>query len=109
LASKWTEAKAVVGRELPWPISHSLEGQYNYVYELLSWLTRDRLIGLLYNNQQYSIKNLKFKNVATAIAVQHAFVITLQGIECENVGICVDMSAIDVTGSMSLIDSSCDV
>lgn len=52
---------------------------------------------------------VKFTNVATGIAVQHAFVITLQQIQCENVGICVDMGAEDVSGSMSLIDSSCDV
>lgn len=72
-------------------------------------LTLYRLIGILFNNQQYSIKNVKFNNCATGIAVQHAFVITLQGIECNNVGICVDMGQEDVSGSMSLLDSSCDV
>lgn len=66
------------------------------------------LIGLQFNNQQYSLKNLKFTNVATAIAITHGFVITMQQINCINVGICVDMGAQGVTGSVSLIDSWCD-
>lgn len=66
------------------------------------------LIGILYNNQQHAISRCKFQDVATAIAIKHAFVITLQQIECVNVGICVDMGPIDVSGSISMIDSSCD-
>jgi glucan 1,3-beta-glucosidase len=67
------------------------------------------LIGLLFNNQQYALRNLKFTNVGTGIAVKHVFVLTMQGIECSNVGICVDMGPIDVAGSINLIDSSCDM
>lgn len=66
------------------------------------------LIGILFNNQQYAISRCKFRHVATAIAIKHAFVVTLQQIDCVNVGICVDMGDIDVSGSISLIDSSCD-
>lgn len=66
------------------------------------------LIGILFENQQYSIKNVKFRNIRTGIAIKHVFVVTIQGIECENVGICVDMGPIDTSGSISLIDSSCD-
>lgn len=66
------------------------------------------LIGLLFNNQQYALKNLKFTNTATGIAVKHAFILTMQGIECVGVGICVDMGPIDVAGSINLIDSRCD-
>jgi glucan 1,3-beta-glucosidase len=66
------------------------------------------LIGLRFNNQQYSLKNLKFTNVGTAIAVTHGFIISMQQINCVNVGICVDMGAQGVTGSLSLIDSWCD-
>ncbi|CAK4031656.1 Glucan 1,3-beta-glucosidase [Lecanosticta acicola] len=66
------------------------------------------LIGILFSNQQYAIKNVKLKDIGTGIAVRHAFVLALQGIECENVGICVDAGQIDITGSVSLIDSSCD-
>ncbi|CAN9135394.1 unnamed protein product [Alternaria alternata] len=66
------------------------------------------LIGLQFSNQQYSLKNLKFTNVATAIAITHGFVISMQQINCINVGICVDMGAQGVTGSLNLIDSWCD-
>ncbi|KAK4506973.1 hypothetical protein PRZ48_000707 [Zasmidium cellare] len=66
------------------------------------------LIGILFNNQQYAIKNVKITNTRTGIAVKHAFSLTIQGIECENVGICVDMGPIDVAGSINLIDSSCE-
>ena len=66
------------------------------------------LIGILYNNQQYSIKNVKFTNVGTGIAIQHAFVVVFQGIDCVNVGICVDMGQEDDAGSLTLLDSKCD-
>lgn len=66
------------------------------------------LVGILFSNQQYAISRCTFKDVGTAIAVKHAFVLSLQGIECVGVGICVDMGGIDVSGSVSLIDSSCD-
>lgn len=66
------------------------------------------LVGILYNNQQHAVSRCRFQDVATAIAIKHAFVLTLQQIECVNVGICVDMGPIDVSGSVSLIDSSCD-
>lgn len=66
------------------------------------------LVGILFSNQQYAISRCKFRDVATAIAIKHAFVVTLQQIDCANVGICVDMGDIDVSGSVSLIDSSCD-
>jgi len=66
------------------------------------------LIGLRFNNQQYSLKNLKFTNVGTAIAITHGFIITMQQINCINVGICVDMGEQGVTGSINLIDSWCD-
>lgn len=65
-------------------------------------------IGLIFNNQQYSLKGLKFKNVATGIAVRHAFSLTMQEIECINVGICIDLGGLDVSGGVALIDSSCD-
>ncbi|KAH6876298.1 pectate lyase superfamily protein-domain-containing protein [Alternaria rosae] len=42
------------------------------------------LIGLQFRNQQYSPKNLKFTNVATAIAITHGLVITMQQINCIN-------------------------
>lgn len=66
------------------------------------------LVGILFSNQQYAISRCKFRDVATAIAIKHAFVVTLQGIDCGNVGICVDMGGIDVSGSVSMIDSECD-
>ncbi|KAL1794586.1 hypothetical protein ACET3X_006402 [Alternaria dauci] len=66
------------------------------------------LIGLQYNNQQYSMRNLTFTNVATAIAITHGFMITMQQINCINVGVCVDVGAQGVFGSLNLIDSSCD-
>ncbi|EME87161.1 glycoside hydrolase family 55 protein [Pseudocercospora fijiensis CIRAD86] len=66
------------------------------------------LIGVIFNNQQYAFKNLKFQDVATGIAVRHAFTLTMQEIHCINVGICVDMGGIDVTGSIALIDSICE-
>lgn len=66
------------------------------------------LIGILFSNQQYAIRGVRFKDIGTGIAVRHAFVLTLQDIECENVGICVDMGQLDTSGSVSLIDSSCD-
>lgn len=66
------------------------------------------LIGILFNNQQYAMKNIKFTKVGTGVAVKHAFILTMQGIECVDVGICVDMGPIDVSGSINLIDSSCD-
>lgn len=65
-------------------------------------------VGILFSNQQYAISRCVFRNVGTAIAIKHAFVVTLQQIECMDVGICVDMGDIDVSGSVSLIDSSCD-
>nr|AQA29327.1 hypothetical protein 34 [Fulvia fulva] len=66
------------------------------------------LIGILFNNQQYAIKNCNFTNVGTGIAVKHAFVLNLQGIHCKDVGICVDAGGNDITGSVGLIDSTCD-
>jgi glucan 1,3-beta-glucosidase len=65
------------------------------------------MIGILFNNQQYGIRNVNFKNVATAILVQHAFTLTLQQINCNGVGICVDAGGQGATGSLSMIDSSC--
>lgn len=66
------------------------------------------LMGVQLNNQQYAFKNMKFTNVATAIAIQHVFIVTMQQITCSNVGICVDVGAQGVTGSVNLIDSFCD-
>ncbi|CAK1355823.1 Glucan endo-1,3-beta-glucosidase [Cercospora beticola] len=66
-------------------------------------------IGLEYNNQQYALRNLRFDNVKTAIAVKHAFTVTMQDIYCSNVEICVDAGVNDVPGgSISLLDSVCD-
>lgn len=66
------------------------------------------MVGILFNNQQYAIRNVSFKNVATAILVQHAFTLTLQQISCSGVGICVDAGGQGATGSLSMIDSSCN-
>ncbi|SMY20093.1 unnamed protein product [Zymoseptoria tritici ST99CH_1A5] len=63
--------------------------------------------GIFFSNQQYSIRGCRFTDVGTAIKIDHAFVVTLQQIECVNVEICVDMGGSGVTGSLSLIDSSC--
>jgi len=46
--------------------------------------------------------------VATGIAFQHAFVVTLQQVHCVNVGVCVDLGAAGVTGSVNIIDSWCE-
>ncbi|KAM3418600.1 Glucan 1,3-beta-glucosidase [Cercospora zeina] len=67
------------------------------------------LIGLHFNNQQYALKNLRFDDVKTAIAMKHAFTVTMQGIYCSNVEICVDAGMNEIPGgSFSLIDSVCD-
>ncbi|USW48104.1 Putative pectate lyase superfamily protein [Septoria linicola] len=66
------------------------------------------LIGLHFNNQQYALRSLKFENVETAIAIKHAFTVTMQDIHCSSVSICVDAGINDVPGSISLIDSACD-
>jgi glucan 1,3-beta-glucosidase len=65
-------------------------------------------IGLLFNNQQYSIRGCKFTDVGTAISFDHAFVVTLQQIECVNVKICVNLGGAGAIGSLNMIDSSCD-
>jgi glucan 1,3-beta-glucosidase len=65
------------------------------------------LVGILFSNQQYGIRSVSFKNVATGILVQHAFTLTLQQIDCNGVGICVDAGGQGTTGSLSMIDSSC--
>jgi len=65
------------------------------------------LVGILFNNQQYGIRSVSFKNVATGILVQHAFTLSLQQITCSGVGICVDAGGQGTTGSLSMIDSSC--
>ena len=65
------------------------------------------MVGILFSNQQYGIRNASFKNVATAILVQHTFTLTLQQISCSSVGICVDAGGQGTTGSLSMIDSSC--
>lgn len=49
-----------------------------------------------------------FTDVSTGILVQHAFALTLQGIECNGVEICVDAGGDGTTGSLSMIDSSCE-
>jgi len=46
-------------------------------------------------------------NMGTGIAFRHAFVVTLQQITCDNVGICIDLGDTGVTGSINVIDSSC--
>jgi len=65
------------------------------------------MVGILFSNQQYGIRNVSFQNVATAILVQHAFTLSLQQISCSSVGICVDAGGQGMTGSLSMIDSSC--
>lgn len=49
-----------------------------------------------------------FTDVSTGILIQHAFVLTLQQVSCSGVGICIDAGGDGTTGSLSVIDSSCE-
>ncbi|KAH8916655.1 glycoside hydrolase family 55 protein [Atractiella rhizophila] len=62
-------------------------------------------VGIQLNNQQYSFKNLEFSDVDTAIQVLHLFVGVFQGLWFTNVNIGVDLTTMDDTGSVSVIDS----
>ncbi|KAJ9639673.1 hypothetical protein H2204_003744 [Knufia peltigerae] len=67
-------------------------------------------IGLNFNNQQYSIKDVSFSGCRTGIVISHGFDIVFQGIQFTDCAIGINATAGDVgnVGSYVLLDSSAD-
>jgi len=67
-------------------------------------------IGLNFNNQQYSVKDVSFSGCSTGIVISHGFDIVFQGIEFTDCDIGINATAGDVgnVGSYVLLDSAAE-
>jgi glucan 1,3-beta-glucosidase len=63
-------------------------------------------VGIQLNSQQYMLKGLSFDGCRVGISVLRSYITTVQGCSFTNCEIGLDVSGINSTGSVSIVDSS---
>lgn len=63
-------------------------------------------VGIQLANQQYMLKGLRFDGCSVGISVVKSFVTTIQGCSFANCNYGIDVSGVNSTGSVSVVDSS---